>query len=1585
MADPYSNNRLFLDTLTGLGVPEKTAMGALGSLAWESGETLRNTATNKGDGSDGSDSIGWGQWNQDRATALKSTAAQMGTVWTDPTAQAAHIKNELTGRYSNVLEALKSADDMHHGADVWTRMYENPAVKNVDQRYGRAVSIANAMGKDTGGAGDYVPPTTHTGDLYAAGGLVNAAADAPHAVDPYANDTTGLQGLGDLAMSSPTVHIAQGLFGASPVPDPSYSTSKAALGDLITDRKTGETLPPEYIGMLGSAVSADHAKALSDRAWDDYRREQRLASITGWMGGTAKIAAGFLDPASVAAAVATDGAISPITSALVKNAPRAGRIAAGALSGGISNVAITAALQASGNTPPSPAEYLYSLGTGMALGGAFGAFARHPVNERAAPDLVDAGKSLREKAALLDAEPPPEVPAPKSAADFNVGNKAAAYPANDHAQTVNPAIITAPEKDLNVGSAGVGEGLNDTARAQSFSQNFNVGQSAIAATPANDAVAHLNPADLIEEHATHTNPDLFDAATAADNRVAEIKAALDEHTSRTAPHDVQDALATLRDQFVAAKGKDKDTILSAIRKIEGEHPELIGKDLTGDAKGEDSALRQLLNEARLDRGKLGPKLKAARDASAKWLGEDPNGPLIPLGEAPKLLGKGEAPSGGRIIHELRSVNDAKPTGEAAPKPKRSAKAIRAANDILTPEQAQKGQLAVAQQAVLSGKDGRITLRADNDPRGYAAPPAGDMSGGGGSVGAARDPYVNERLFTQQGDWADVRDNGQYLSNFTVKGATKAEFALPASGTQLASSPFAEHRIAGAFLGGNPIGYKSAVNPVDAYLVMSHRLEQMNGRIEAAVKPAFKAWADEEGLGNIERNWHVRDFQRLLHDYIVEANPGATYPASIKQAGDAMRAVTEDWRKLANELKLTEQPIEADPTYLPRIGDAGAINELYNKFGIHNLATAFFKAGRGKEWAKDFTDDELMKIARGYVEGHSRRALDLNDRAAEAWAGHDFGHLRTLLMQDAKMSDKEASDIVDKLAYLANKDESGVNSPRLKHRIDWDMTTQHEVPNVGTINVRDLFIKDPVELMQQYNRHMAGRTALAETKIVDPDTGTLLVDGIRNQGDFDRMKLKMRRSIQDHYIDGLEGKGEQNLRAWQEKGEANLDFLHDRILARPLNDLSSTRLGQALRIARMYTFDRIMGATGWSHLSMYGAVLSHGGIMAMLDHSPMFKNLMQKDGKWIKDSGLMEELEAAFGNHTDPLRGLQMRDWDHSESFTPISRRGTAMGKVENVLRTTNRVTAVASGLAHVIHSSKNWAYRIEANRFAKWAHGAKEMPDGTLSLPKENMARIRQLGLSEEDLQKVLREMKDKATVGRGIFFNHKLVKLNLDNWDQEMAHKLQYAIKRTADRLVQENDAGSMNRYSASPFWQLMMQFRSFPMVGHTKQLTYNLAMHDKAALNYFAVTSAMGALIYVARQKVNSLFRDDREAYLEKMLSWHNIAHAAIYHSGWGGMAPTMVDTGLRGMGFDPWFDYRSSGQQSAIWDAPLVSSATDAFKGIQAVRKPVADWRQRSQIETKNLMRILPFNNTLPGTLLTNFLTRGQPPRPPHEAKN
>jgi hypothetical protein len=107
MADRASTAVAFFQSK---GWSKEQAAGIVGNLMAES--SLNTGALNGGDGSDGTDSIGIGQWNSDRARNLKAFAEQSHTDWRDFGTQLAFVQHELTHTEGNAAGLLKGAKDV---------------------------------------------------------------------------------------------------------------------------------------------------------------------------------------------------------------------------------------------------------------------------------------------------------------------------------------------------------------------------------------------------------------------------------------------------------------------------------------------------------------------------------------------------------------------------------------------------------------------------------------------------------------------------------------------------------------------------------------------------------------------------------------------------------------------------------------------------------------------------------------------------------------------------------------------------------------------------------------------------------------------------------------------------------------------------------------------------------------------------------------------------------------------------------------------------------------------------------------------------------------------------------------------------------------------------------------------------------------------------------------------------------------------------------------------------------------------------------------------------------------------------------
>ncbi|WCJ63815.1 phage tail tip lysozyme [Agrobacterium tumefaciens] len=134
------------------GYTDAQAAGIVGNLMQES--TFNTGARNKGDGRDGSDSIGIGQWNGDRAINLHGYAKATGRDVSSLDTQLDFIHHELGGAEKRAGDMLRSASTPEQAARAMIA-YERPqgfswkrpeGGHGWDNRLTHAVSAANGWG-----------------------------------------------------------------------------------------------------------------------------------------------------------------------------------------------------------------------------------------------------------------------------------------------------------------------------------------------------------------------------------------------------------------------------------------------------------------------------------------------------------------------------------------------------------------------------------------------------------------------------------------------------------------------------------------------------------------------------------------------------------------------------------------------------------------------------------------------------------------------------------------------------------------------------------------------------------------------------------------------------------------------------------------------------------------------------------------------------------------------------------------------------------------------------------------------------------------------------------------------------------------------------------------------------------------------------------------------------------------------------------------------------------------------------------------------------------------------------------------------
>jgi len=144
-----------MEILIAKGWSKTAASGIVGNLSGES--SLNPNARNKGDGRDGSDSIGVAQWNSGRARALQQFARQRGTQWNDFRTQIEFIDWELKNNANYGGSALQMASSPEAASDIFMRRFERPAAWAIRESGPKRAQYARNAYSMQGGA-----PTTQS-------------------------------------------------------------------------------------------------------------------------------------------------------------------------------------------------------------------------------------------------------------------------------------------------------------------------------------------------------------------------------------------------------------------------------------------------------------------------------------------------------------------------------------------------------------------------------------------------------------------------------------------------------------------------------------------------------------------------------------------------------------------------------------------------------------------------------------------------------------------------------------------------------------------------------------------------------------------------------------------------------------------------------------------------------------------------------------------------------------------------------------------------------------------------------------------------------------------------------------------------------------------------------------------------------------------------------------------------------------------------------------------------------------------------------------------------------------------------------
>lgn len=739
-----------------------------------------------------------------------------------------------------------------------------------------------------------------------------------------------------------------------------------------------------------------------------------------------------------------------------------------------------------------------------------------------------------------------------------------------------------------------------------------------------------------------------------------------------------------------------------------------------------------------------------------------------------------------------------------------------------------------------------------------------------------------------------------------------------------------------------------------------------------VDPAYREYAERQGWNWYQRMVRRGEFNEQVTAFVRNTDPSITFDPAVTRAGEAFRAAMDRLRMQAQdpgaEMGATLRPvagfdgIEANPNYAPRIHDMRRFDEIVSTFGDKNVRALIEEAIRAR--LPGVEANVARRTAAAYVRKVRALRLGEDSAAARAFSGEDLDGLRTLL-REGSMSDDEIEAVVR--AMQPREGDTG-NTSRAKRRTIMDENFGMWMNSSSTnerrfVRISDLLVNDVEQLFHSYNRSMSGQIALAQTRIRNPnwkpgDTAPeYLVNGITNRGEWDTLIAQVR-GVGDEM-----GQSPEKLAT----DVKNLEFMYRAIAGIPEPAEAST-FGQSLRMLRDYNFIRVMGQVGFAQIPEMMNIMGQVGMRAFLQGIPGFATLRRNAISGRLNSELAHEIEWITGAGTDWLRGTVATRWDDFGNPMTYTGNNAVLNTVDQVMQRGKRVTTALSGMAAVNTFIQRWSAKAVMARFANMAADPSTA----------NMARMRTLGLSDAMLDRVLKQYGQHADFVRGEVSGANLRRLNLEAWtDQEARSAFEHAVFRWSRRIIQENDVGQMARWMSHPLAKTLLQFRSFTLAAWSKNFLHNIHMRDMETFMAFSASMFAAGLTYVAQTHLQAIGRSDREQWLERRLSVDKIALAAFQRAGFTSLSPMFIDMGARGVGADPIFDFRTTGQSSdAIFGNPTVGLIDDASKATAGIAQLLSG--EGSQAGMRSVARVLPLQNFLPFTMMFNAMISGLPER-------
>jgi len=881
--------------------------------------------------------------------------------------------------------------------------------------------------------------------------------------------------------------------------------------------------------------------------------------------------------------------------------------------------------------------------------------------------------------------------------------------------------------------------------------------------------------------------------------------------------------------------------------------------------------------------------------------------------------------------------------------------------------------ALSTKAGLSGE----ALKLENAGRALArqidngsANSATLIARGGGAAGAARAPTIKPL----SADDLDV-----YQDDVGKAFWSAARFS---SAGRLGGSENAFVRAIYDSLGLDAAGRTSGVTATAATERQSMAMRVWTLERNKVMDPAFRRFHEANkaryGTGPGSTKRATKEFQEEVSEYIRNDRSRHldTVSPEVKQVGDW-------WRSRVQEIGLDAQnPMREfggvgrslqgfknftpNPNYVPRIINQRALTQLVEEFGddqLHDFFSMAFKSGRS-ELPEGLAD----RVGKGYLNRLRHVAAGIDEGEGAKLFSGDIEDLKEVI-DEIEISDIDKEAVMDAVRKAEAKAEKGSGTSRGKRRALFDegfkANARGRVSGLDReLRFDDFLVNDFHVLSDSYFRNMSGWLAMAKVVVENPSQpGKLLINGITNDADIAKLIKHVRQT------------GSSLSKKERERDVDLIMGLIDSVLNRKESG------GPWLKRLRDFNYIRVMNQAGAPSAAEVTNIAAVTGTRAMLEQMPAFRRIIDEAGVSRRADPFAEEAEQLWGFGADRLMGQSDFRFDHFGDDVGIAGLGAqskSLDSLDELLEKGRKLTSDIGGLRPVTQITQQWAARAISHRLALMAVGEAKHLD---------MPLIRSLGMADDDLQRVLKEMKKRVTLEPGKFGKYKLTQLNTDSWNLQEAAVFKEAVYRFTRKAIQETDPGMLNNWLSAPLGRIIFQFRSFMLGSYDAQLLSNMNAFQQGAhkrsMAYFSASLLSGSLMHAVRVGANAagMAPEHQRKYLDRMLEPKKIAGAAFSRVAWSTFLPDIGDTAAFMLGQDTLFGFAKSANEANSFVAnPSTDLAAKSLKAVRGLSQSILEDRPMAKSELRNFTGITPLQNALPFVWAYSWAFKDREATPP-----